>query len=258
MAEVLKLRSVPLTRFNNAEYAYFARQVIVRIDSSGAETLHVPTASYTLYKEHNEHLADVVAQSRASEETPQIVAMNKEEDITIQAIMATIRTQLKSPIAAKREAATALEIALRTFVGSHLLPQRQQLQNVSSILRDLAKEENTEHVVTLGLQDEVALLSQQNSKFQILLEQRTNSQLANPVESAKPIRTEMDKLYNEIMNTVWAFSIATPSEELTSFITYMNKIIDETVAAYNMRISHLASSTEEEQTPAEVKKEASM
>lgn len=258
MADVLKLRSVPLTRFNNAEYSYFANQVVARIEATGADVLHVPTEAYALYKGQKEHMANVVAQSRASEETPQIVAMNKEEDITIQAIMATIRTQLKSPIAAKREAATALEIAMRPSVGAHLLPQRQQLQAVTTILRDLGKEENAAHVATLSLQDEVALLSQQNAKFQILLDQRTNSQLANPVESAKPIRAEMDKLYDEIMSTVWAFSVATPSEELTSFITYMNKIIDDTVAAYNMRISHLSSSTEEEETPTEEKTEASM
>lgn len=61
--------------------------------------------------------------------------------------------------------------------------------------------------------------------------------MANLVESAKPIRMEMYDQYNEILTTAWVFSIASPSDVITAFITKVNKLIADTNLAYNQRMA---------------------
>lgn len=119
------------------------------------------------------------------------------------------------------------------------------MQTVQGLLNDLTKGELTAHVQTLGLTDEVSELGSLNSRYSSLLDARTNSQIVNAVEAAKPIRLEMDGLYDEMITTAWAFSIATPSEDLTNFVVFVNKLIDDTNTAYNQRIAQSKKKEEE-------------
>lgn len=50
------------------------------------------------------------------------------------------------------------------------------------------------------------------------------------------IRTEMDELYEDITATVDAFNSIQPSQEITDFITLLNKLVDRTRKAYRQRI----------------------
>ncbi len=69
--------------------------------------------------------------------------------------------------------------------------------------------------------------------------------MANPAESVKPIREEMYAQYDTIVTTIFAFSIATPADVLTTFITKVNKLIADTNQAYNQRMAERSKSTEE-------------
>lgn len=60
-----------------------------------------------------------------------------------------------------------------------------------------------------------------------------SSQLENDCTA---IRTEMDEQYEDITATVDAFSILQPSQEITDFITLLNKLVDRTPKAYRQRI----------------------
>lgn len=50
------------------------------------------------------------------------------------------------------------------------------------------------------------------------------------------IRAEMDELYEDITATVDAFNSIQPSQEITDFITFLNKLVDRTRKAYRHRI----------------------
>lgn len=249
MAAILKLKEPYFGRLNNAEYTYFANQICNRITAVSVETLHIPEAAYKAYAERAARLVDLVAQSRVSEETAQIAEVDKQEDELIVYLMATFRNAKSSPIAAKKAAGTTLYNATKPYVGAQRLPQRQQVQTIQGLLNDLAKGELTAHVQTLGLADEVSELSSLNARYSSLLDARVNSRIVNAVEAAKPIRLEMNELYDEMITTVWAFSIATPSKDLTNFVVFVNKLIDDTNTAYNQRMAQ--SKKKEEETSVE-------
>ena len=237
MATILKPQSINLSRLNNAEYTYFAGQIVTRILADTAEALHVPAATLAAYKANYEKMVELVAQSRISEETAEIAEVDSEEDAIIVYINATIRNAKSSPLSDKKAASTALYNVTKPYIGIQRLPQRQQVQKVSGLLSDLAKEEVATYIETLGLVEEIERLDTLNARYLDLLTRRADSQVTNAVESAKPIRTEMDALYDEMITTAWAFSIATPSDVLTAFIVFLNKLIDDTNTAYNQRMA---------------------
>lgn len=63
MATILKPQSISLSRLNNAEYTYFAGQIVNRILADTAEALHVPTATLAAYRANHEKMVEIVAQS---------------------------------------------------------------------------------------------------------------------------------------------------------------------------------------------------
>ena len=68
MATILKPQSISLSRLNNAEYTYFAGQVMNRILADTAEALHVPAATLAAYKANYEKMVELVTQSGKKEE----------------------------------------------------------------------------------------------------------------------------------------------------------------------------------------------
>ena len=70
-------------------------------------------------------------------------------------------------------------------------------------------------------------------RYATLLESRSASQVAADLGAAKPVREKMNDEYDEMTTVAFAFSIAVPATELTTFITKLNKLIDDTNTAYN-------------------------
>lgn len=167
-------------------------------------------------------------QSRIASETARIAELDKQVDDLLSYFFSTVKTGYNHPIEAKRTAARALQNVMKPYFETQSLPQRQQVQTVDSLLKDLKKDENKAHLTALGLSEELVYLEEMNAEYMLLIESRAASQVANPVESAKPIRTVMYDQYDEIVTTAWAFSIASPSDALTVFITKVNKLIADT------------------------------
>lgn len=248
MATILKPKSIYFGQLNNAEYTYFAGQIASRIMADGVEALHVSAETLAAYKANYDKMTDLVARSRISDETAEIAQVDSDEDALIVYLMGAIRNAKSSPISDKKTAGTTLYNATKPYTGMQRLPQRQQVQKVDGFLSDLAKEDLAAHIATLGLTEEVERLDFLNARYSTLLTKRAESQVANAVEASKPIRTEMDAQYDEMITTAWAFSIAAPSETLTNFIVFVNKLIDDTVTAYNQRTAQSSKSAATEQT----------
>ena len=228
-----KINAISLKKLNNAEYAYFAQQVSNLIHEGTAEKLHVGAATLTAFDANLKLLTDIVAQSRISDETADIVAVDKEADDLITYILSAIRSAKQSPVAAQKAAATTLYNATKPYAGIQQMAQRQEVQQARGLLTDLAKPELKAHVQTLALQPAVDQLSATITRYASLLESRAASQVAANLGAAKPVREKMNDEYDEMTTVAFAFSIAAPATELTTFITKLNKLIDNTNTAYN-------------------------
>ena len=228
-----KINAISLKKLNNAEYAYFAQQVSNLIHEGTAEKLHVSAATLTAFDANLKLLTDIVAQSRISDETADIVALDKEADDLITYILSAIRSAKQSPVAAQKAAATTLYNATKPYAGIQQMAQRQEVQQARGLLTDLAKPDLKAHVQTLALQPAVDQLKTTVDRYASLLESRSASQLAANLGAAKPVREKMNDEYDEMTTMAFAFSIAAPAAELTTFITKLNKLIDDTNTAYN-------------------------
>ena len=228
-----KINAISLKKLNNAEYAYFAQQVSNLIHEGTAEKLHVSAATLTAFDANLKLLTDIVAQSRISDETADIVAVDKEADDLITYILSAIRSAKQSPVAAQKAAATTLYNATKPYAGIQRMAQRQEVQQARGLLADLAKSDLKAHVQTLALHPAVDQLSATITRYASLLESRAASQVAVNLGAAKPVREKMNDEYDEMTTVAFAFSIAAPATELTTFITKLNKLIDDTNTAYN-------------------------
>lgn len=237
MTAMLKPNEINLARLNNAEFTFFAGQISTYVNEGTVEALHVPQETYLAFSANYNKLVDLVNQSRIASETARITELDKQIDDLLSFFFSTVKTGYNHPIEAKRTVARALQNVMKPYFGVQSLPQRQQVQTVDGLLKDLKKKENKAHLTALGLSEELVYLEEMNAEYMLLIESRAASQVANPVESAKPIRTEMYDQYDEIVTTAWAFSIASPSDALTAFITKVNKLIADTNLAYNQRMA---------------------
>ena len=228
-----KVRIINLQKLNNAEYAYFTQQVSNLIHEGTAEKLHVSAATLTAFDANLKLLTDIVAQSRISDETAEIEVVDKEADDLITYILSAIRSAKQSPVAAQKAAATTLYNATKPYAGIQQMAQRQEVQQARGLLTDLAKPDLKAHVQTLALQPAVDQLKTTVDRYASLLESRAASQVAADLGAAKPVREKMNDEYDEMTTVAFAFSIAAPATELTTFITKLNKLIDDTNTAYN-------------------------
>lgn len=236
MSNLTKIEDISLSKLNNAEFTYFAGQIISFIETGTAEALHVPETVFTAFKANQARLVELVNQSRIAEETAQIAETDKQEDDLLTYIFSAVKNGRNHPIDSKRAAAQTLYNLLKPYTGVQSLPQRQQVQTVEGMLKDLQKVENAACVSALNLDEEVGQLEVLNEDYRNYLAMRAESQTANPAESAKPVRTEMYDQYDELVTTAWAYSIASPSAALSAFVTSVNKLIADTRTAYNLRM----------------------
>lgn len=237
MAQIIKINNISLSKLNNTEYTYFSQQVVGF--AYDAEALHLNPATLASYEVNVQKMTDIVAQSRRADETAEIAEVNKKVNDLITHLLGAIRSAKSSPLAAQRTAGTVLYNATHPYIGMQRLPQRQEVQQARGLLVDLEKLELKQHIKTLGLNEVVITLAETIDSFAALLDSRANTQVIHTLEAGRTVRTVMDVQYNEITTTAFAFSIAQPTEATAAFITSLNKLIDDTKAAYNQRLAQV-------------------
>lgn len=264
MAEIIKIKSINLTKLNNAEYRTFmARfQNLIMNENEEEETpgvvslnasdpLGISEESRQAFNEDFEALTDSVNQTTASEETAPMNALDKERGDLLVYLTTTISQTRKNPIETKRAAAEKLYIIVKPYVGAANLPRLQETAAIEGLMIDLAKEGMPEAIKTLDLTEIVEMLKEKNKQYAKLTEQRSNAKADSMVESAKKVRTRIDKLYDEMTTYAFAMSVLNPSTATGNFINRLNVLIDETNAIYNQRIALSKSLSNKEEEPAE-------
>ena len=245
MGSYLKINPIRLGKFNNAEYTNFMNRTLSQAVAVGIEKIGASEALIDNITANVNKMTEIVAQSRASVETAQIAETDKKADELIVYLMATFRTNLTSPIQAMRNAAETLYLKTKPYVGCQTLPQGQQIQKMRGLLSDLSTADMSAHITTLGLTAVVEELNTITAQYSALIEQRTASQLANKLDAGKTVRLELDEQYDDLVTIAFVTSVATPSEEATDFVVYMNKLIADTETAYNQRMAQRGKKKEE-------------
>ena len=235
MGTITKIKDFYAEKLNNYEYAYFTTEFLSLVKATTAAKLHVTQNVVDTYEADANKLTDFTRESRISDETAKIADIDKQTDDLIVAIFDIVRSNKKSPLATRKAAATELYNALKPYVGCYQLAQRQEVQAVRGMLTDLAKEKLAAHVATLKMEDMVEALTESVNEYAALLTQREEGKADNNVVNTKQLRASLVEQYDYISTMAFVYSVAEPSEELTSFVQKTNILIDSVNQAYNLR-----------------------
>ena len=235
MSTITKIKDFYAEKLNNYEYAYFTTEFLALVKATTAGKLHVTQNVVDHYETDATTLIDLTRKSRISDETAKIADIDKQTDDLIIYIFDSIRSNKKSPLAARKTAATELYNALKPYVGCYRLAQRQEVQAVRGMLTDLAKEKLAAHVATLRMEDMVEALTESVNEYAALLTQREEGKADNNIVNTKQLRASLAEQYDYISTMAFVYSVAEPSEELTNFVQKTNILIDSVNQAYNLR-----------------------
>lgn len=235
MSGIITIKTIGLDKLNNYEYNYFSEQFLVLINAATAEKLHVSSTLVESYSTNVNKMRDIAVQSRTADETALIADVSKEARSLVVYFFNVLRSEKQSPIAANKTAATGAYNALKPYSGLYNLPQRQQVQALRGLVTDMRKPTIADYLTTLGQSEMADSLSDVAERFAALLEQRSVNMAVNNLGSAQPLREVMNEQYNYITTIAFAYSVSMPSEELSTFVASINRLIDDMNKSYNLR-----------------------
>lgn len=182
-------------------------------------------------------MADVVDESRTSQETEQMALHDTNRDNLAIYIITRISRAGTLPLEAERDAGKYLYKVIKPYNGIARLPMAQETAKIKGLLLDLRKDENKPYVTTLGLDAYLAELEKENNAYDRLSQQRVQNRTTSKKESGANLRKRIDVYYDDLTLLAQSYGVAKPSEKATAFIAALNQLIAETTAAYNQRMA---------------------
>lgn len=249
MGTITKIKPIGLTKMNNAEYENFMsrfRGLIPPGESYKPDVINLLSADDRLgitdeqiaaFDTDYALLVDLVNQSRISDETAQMLDVDKQRDDLVVYITSSVSQMAKSPLTAQRSAAQTVYNILKPYIGIYKSANQQETAQIEGLLADLIKPGIPELIQTLGLTDVIAALSEANTTYAELTAQRTNNKAATIQENSKAVRLRMNSLYDNMTTIAFVQSVASPTDETATFVKNLNALIDEISALYNQRIA---------------------
>ena len=249
MGTIAKIKSIGLTKLNNPEYENFMsrfrglippgesdRPDIISVLSVN-NPLGITDAQLSAFDTDLGLLVDLVNQSRISDETAQMLDLDKQRDDLVVYTTSSVSQMTKSPLPAQRSAAQTVYNIIKPYIGIYKSANQQETAQIEGLLTDLAKPGIPEHIKTLGLMDVITALRETNTQYASLTAQRTSNKAVSIKENSAAVRLRMDVLYDDMTTMAFVQSVANPSEDGTLFVNNLNALIDETSALYNQRIA---------------------
>ena len=235
MGTYTKIKPAGLTKLNNAEYTNFMNafyRLAFAAGGGGGDSespdeisldnnpLGITDAQKTAFEKELPLMTDLVNQSHISDETAQLLDLDKQRDDLVVYLTTSVSQMRKSPIEAQRTAAQTVYNIIKPYIGIYKSANQQE----------------TALIQTLGLKEILDSLRAANDEYAKLTAQRTGNRAASIKEASAVVRLRMDDLYDDMTTIAFVQSVAAPTAETARFVNELNALIDETTALYNQRV----------------------
>ena len=197
MSTYTKIKTLPLSLFNNAEYLSFMNHVLDLANGNSGD---------------------------GDSESPDEISLLTDSDGIPE-------------LGLTKDAGKYLYKVIKPYNGIARLPMAQETAKIKGLLLDLRKDENKPYVTTLGLDAYLAELEKENNAYDRLSQQRVQNRTISKKESGANLRKRIDVYYDDLTLLAQSYGVAKPSEKATAFIAALNQLIAETTAAYNQRMA---------------------
>lgn len=248
MATIVRIKRIALSRLNNAEFITFCRRIWDAVDIVPGI---IPTEVDTAFGNDLKLMIDIEQQSRTSDLTAELLVADKRCDEALRYVFNLLAAGRTSPVEADRKAYQTLYNLTKPYRGIQRLPYPQQYAQTRGLLTDLFKDQNAAVGLKIGLMPAVSEIQSANDQLYALFTERAAEQAASHLGPMLPVRERQTARYEVIADTLFAESVARPTEKTAAAIDTFNKIIDEVRHAYNQRIAqlHIVRQPDPEQPP---------
>ena len=251
MGTYTKIKPAGLTKLNNAEYTNFMNafyRLAFAAGGGGGDSespdeisldnnpLGITDAQKAAFEKELPLMPDLVNQSHISDETAQLLDLDKQRDDLVVYLTSSVSQMRKNPIEAQRAAAQTVYNIIKPYIGIYKSANQQETAQIQGLLLDLDKEGVPALIQTLGLKEIQDSLRAANDEYAKLTAQRTGNRAASIKEASAVVRLRMDDLYDDMTTIAFVQSVAAPTAETARFVNELNALIDETTALYNQRV----------------------
>lgn len=203
MGRYIKIENVRSSYMTNAEYATFIAATLARLGAKSGEKLVADklgvTADCVALRKRLDTLEDIVRRLMAAGETKELEQADR---------------RLMTPADLYR--------------GVTRLRDADETATIRGMAIDLRKPGMAESMAKLGLVAVLDELEKENKRYAAIGEQRRLTRNANNLGAAKPLRREMEELYEDIADRAFAVSVVTPEvTEAAAFIAAQNQAVTE-------------------------------
>ena len=213
-----QIKTFGMSRMSIGSCCDFHTKVNACITTATPAALHV-TEKATAYTAAIELLSFIVNRERAFVSTVTLAEADDTRDRGSGVIAQVVNAYLTSPVADKRAAAILLNAKMSPYRGIRKHEYTKQTAETRGMLAMLDAE--AEAVATLGLTEEVEAVREANAAFDTEFQKKTEEMSARMVQSdvkSEDAVAEANALYQDIVQTVNAYAIVQPTDEINSFI----------------------------------------
>ena len=215
-----QIKSFGMSAMTIGSCSDFHTQVNKLITAATPAALHVAEKA-TAYSDSTALLASIVNRQRSFIATASLAEIDRTRDNAAGVISNVTSAYLTSPVAEKRPQLSAY----RGIRNHEYTKQTAETRGMLAVLDDT---ENAAAVATLGLTEEVEALREANAAFEAKFLEKTEEMSARMVQSdvkSEDAVAEANALYQDIVQTVNAYAIVQPSDEINTFIASVNGLV---------------------------------
>ncbi len=220
-----QIKTFGMSRMTIGSCSDFHTKVNDCITATTPAALHI-TEKATAYSAASELLASIVNRERAFVATATLTEADDVRDRASGVIGQVVNAYLTSPVAEKKAAATLLDAKMSPYRGIRKHEYTKQTAETRGMLAMLDAE--AEAVAALGLTEEVEAVREANAAFDTEFLKKTEEMSSRMTQSdvkSEDAVNEANALYQDIVQTVNAYAIVQPSDEINTFIASVNGLV---------------------------------
>ena len=233
-------------RYANSHHLQFQFNMYELVKAVDKLKLHLTDELLKTWADCLELETELNKQATATVYTEQMKAFDQQRDDLLTNLFGVVRAQLKSPVAAMREAAKALDKGLGVYTGIQSKAVDAETAEVRGMLKDL--ERFATEVTALGLAPVTAQLKTVNDEFQKVYNTRQEKAVDQKMPALSEVRPQTDAVFGVVCRYIEAsYLFATTDDDRALIERLVDRMNQE---SEHFKTSHKQSAAQKKPSPA--------
>ena len=233
-------------RYSNSHHLQFQFNMYELVKAVDKLKLHLTDELLKTWADCLELETELNKQATATVYTEQMKAFDQQRDDLLTNLFGVVRAQLKSPVAAVREAAKALDKGLGVYAGIQSKAVDAETAEVRGMLKDL--ERFATEVTALGLAPVTAQLKTVNDEFQKVYNTRQEKAVDQKMPALSEVRPQTDAVFGVVCRYIEASYLFATTDDDRALIERLGDRMNQ--ECDHFKTSHKQSMAQKKPSPA--------